>query len=74
MGVDVRSNVGVSTKLWKKLRDTCELNINRTANFDKKSAWTMAGAYLAFGYILSLRGPEGFLMEINLLEEKKKTP
>jgi len=72
MGVDVRSNLGVSTKLWKKLLETCELNITRTANFDEKAAWTMAGAYLAFGYVLSLRGPEGFLMEIGLLEENKE--
>ena len=67
MGVDVRSNLGVSANLWKRL-----LYIAHAAHFEEKSAWTMAGAYLAFGYVLSLRGPEGFLMEICLLEENKE--
>jgi len=72
MGVDVaRSNLGVSIDLWKKLLETCELNTARAAYFDEKYG-TMAGTYLAFGYTLSLRGFEGFLMEINLLEENKE--
>ena len=37
--------------------------------FLEGAAWIMSGVYLAFLFVLSLRGPEGFILEIALLKE-----
>ena len=69
MGQDVRQDLAVSTALWKWVLEICENKARKSATFNEGAAWIMAGAYLALIYVLSLRGPEGFMFEIALLKE-----
>ena len=50
----------------------CENEARVSTVFGEGAEWIMAGAYLVFIYVLSLRGPEGFMFEINLLREHAK--
>ena len=72
MGSDVRPNLGVSTLLWHALLGVCRSKSDQAEGFPESSRWIMAGAYFAFGYVLGLRGPEGFLLEIKKLSENKE--
>jgi len=72
MGSDVRPNLGVSTLLWHALLVVCRSKSDQAEGFPESSRWIMAGAYFAFGYVLGLRGPEGFLLEIKKLSKNKE--
>lgn len=69
MGQDTRKNTAVSVALWKRLLEVCEQRFSVAQTFDEGAKWTIVGAYLAISYALSLRGNEGFLMEIATLNE-----
>ena len=72
MGQEVRKNVAVSVDLWKLLLDRCDHRIFEADVYEVGERWTIVGAYLTFLYVLSLRGPEGFQIEISLLEKHKE--
>ena len=69
MGSDVRQNQALSTSLWVKVLNLCKARIFSAESVEQGERWIMAGAYLAFTYVLSLRGPEGFMFEIGLLRQ-----
>ena len=50
----------------------CENEVRVSTGFREAAECIMAGAYLAFIYVLLLRGPEGFMSEISLLREHAK--
>eukprot|EP00980_Cylindrotheca_fusiformis_P026529 scaffold16361_cov69-Cylindrotheca_fusiformis.AAC.2 len=67
MGQDVRPNQALKTELWLQLLELCRDKARLSRSEEEGDGWIMAGAYLAFAYVLSLRGPEGFMFEISLL-------
>lgn len=71
MGQDIRKDLGLSTDLWKLMLTHCEKKMREGNNFDEIAKWTIAGSYLAFIYVLSLRGPEGFQFSIKELMQTK---
>ena len=45
----------------------CEEEITQADSLADGAKWVIVGFYLAISFILSLRGPEGFILEIKLL-------
>eukprot|EP00980_Cylindrotheca_fusiformis_P018324 scaffold5977_cov98-Cylindrotheca_fusiformis.AAC.1 len=71
MGQDVRPNQALKTELWLQLLELCRNKARLSRSEEEGDGWIMAGAYLAFAYVLSLRGPEGFMFEISLLVDHR---
>eukprot|EP00980_Cylindrotheca_fusiformis_P027728 scaffold22529_cov73-Cylindrotheca_fusiformis.AAC.2 len=72
MGQDVRPNQALKTELWLLVLEFCREKARGAHSVQEGDAWIMAGAYFAFTYVLSLRGPEGFMFEISLLREHRE--
>ena len=72
MGQIIKRDLAISVDLWKLLLGKCEERMLEAENFEDGARWTMIGAYLTFIYVLSLRGPEGFQVEISLLRKHKE--
>jgi hypothetical protein len=62
MGQDWRPNRTISNELVHRLLAFCEERYKSSDSFDKTANWTIAGTYFATGYVCSLRGPEGLLV------------
>ena len=71
MGQIIKKDLAISVDLWKAMLDRCEGRMSQAESFEVGARWTMIGAYLTFIYVLSLRGPEGFQIEISLLRKHK---
>eukprot|EP00980_Cylindrotheca_fusiformis_P021721 scaffold8546_cov73-Cylindrotheca_fusiformis.AAC.4 len=72
MGQDVRPNQALKTELWIEILEACREKARVSHSVEEGDGWILAGAYLAFAYVLSLRGPEGFMFEISLLAEHRE--
>eukprot|EP00980_Cylindrotheca_fusiformis_P012245 scaffold2984_cov80-Cylindrotheca_fusiformis.AAC.3 len=72
MGQDVRPNQALKTELWIEVLEACREKARASQSVEEGDGWILAGAYLAFAYVLSLRGPEGFMFEISLLLEHQE--
>jgi hypothetical protein len=74
MGQDWRPNKAFSTELilaYLKLID-CKINDART--FGELNRWVVIGAYSVVTYVVSLRGSEGFLLDLGGLRKYAETP
>eukprot|EP00980_Cylindrotheca_fusiformis_P024834 scaffold12553_cov76-Cylindrotheca_fusiformis.AAC.5 len=67
MGQDIRPNQALRTELWVQVLEECRERARRSTSIAEGDGWIMAGSYFAFAYVLSLRGPEAFMFEIELL-------
>jgi hypothetical protein len=67
MGQDWRPDRAITAQLMSHLLARVELGVSKLAA-DKhallRERWIFAGTYFAISYVLSLRGPEGLLMEL----------
>jgi hypothetical protein len=72
MGQDIRKNLALDFRLWHRVLDHCQDQARAADHFNDGVGWIIAGAYFVFSLVLSLRGPEGFMFEISLLEEHKE--
>eukprot|EP00980_Cylindrotheca_fusiformis_P008540 scaffold1809_cov107-Cylindrotheca_fusiformis.AAC.4 len=72
MGQDIRPNQALRTELWLKVFEFCREKARLSNSVSEGDGWVMAGAYLVFSYVLSLRGPEAFMFEIELLRTHKE--
>jgi hypothetical protein len=72
MGQDIRQNLALSTALWLAFLNKCERNVRKSESFNKGTRWVIVGFFFATEYVLSLRGPEGFMFEISLLKEHRQ--
>ena len=73
MQANMRPNLGVSTRLWVKLLEFCLKKAQSASSEDWECAkWIMAGSYFAIGYVLGLRGPEGFMLEIKSMTKNQE--
>jgi hypothetical protein len=67
MGQDWRPNRAISNELVHRLLVFCEERYKSSDSFDKTANWIIAGTYFATGYVCSLRGPEGLLVDLEEL-------
>eukprot|EP00980_Cylindrotheca_fusiformis_P025576 scaffold14111_cov133-Cylindrotheca_fusiformis.AAC.3 len=72
MGQDIRPNQALRTELWVQVLEFCREKARRSTSVSEGDGWIMAGAYFAFSYVLSLRGPEAFMFEIQLLRDHQE--
>jgi len=68
MGQDWRSDLGISADLIAALLAQVERLACDSDPFSRDD-WLLAGAYFCLCYIVSLRGPEGLLLDVGRLKE-----
>ena len=74
MGQDWRPNRAISSQLMLALLDATESKIINAGNMSvDRDKWIMAGSYFCFCYVLSLRSPEGLMVDLNGLIEFNPT-
>lgn len=64
MGQDWRPNHAISSSLMHRLLMLSESKMVGAENINDKHKWTMAGAYFCICYVLSLRSPEGLMVDL----------
>ena len=69
MGSDIRKNVAVSTATFAKFIHRIESRILASTNDKDTARWIIEGFYFCVSYVSSLRGEEGFLLDIDKLRE-----
>ena len=69
MGQYRRPNEALDLPLFSKSLSTVENNIEGATTPDEVIRWTVAHTYVVTSYILSLRGPEGFLLDLANIRE-----
>jgi hypothetical protein len=67
MGQDWRPNRALSNELVHRLLAVCKERYKSSDTFDTSADWVIAGSYFATGYVCSLRGPEGLLVDLEEL-------
>jgi hypothetical protein len=74
MGQDVRSNMAFSTDLVVAILENVTARYQDAASVKEACRWMTFGAYVAFSYVLSLRGGEATLFDLGEILEELKTP
>jgi hypothetical protein len=64
MGQDWRPNRAISNPLMIKLLTLVEYKIRTAVEFTDRLSYVMAGSYFCFCYVVSLRSPEGLMVDI----------
>ena len=64
MGQITKSNLAMSTKLLLALIDFTESKIDQAENEEDLHLWVVFLTYMVISYTISLRGPEGFLLDL----------
>jgi len=64
MGQDWRPNTAISTKILIELLMKAEERISEGDDDETKHDWIVFSAYITIAYVISLRGPEGFLLDL----------
>jgi len=65
MGQDWRPNIALSTKLIIELLTKTEERISEAEEDEVKHDWMVFSTYITISYVISLRGPEGFLLDLD---------
>jgi hypothetical protein len=74
MGQDWRPNKSFSTQLLHLLLDSTKAKIDQASSMTEKSRWVNFGTYAVVAYMVSLRGSEGFLVDLEGLLRNKPDP
>jgi hypothetical protein len=64
MGQDWRPNKAMSTELLLAYLESVQLKIMDSETSTEENHWTVVGTYSVITYIVSLRGSEGFLLDL----------
>ena len=64
MGQDWRPNKGLSTKLYLRMLEDVEVRIDSAASVRELNRWVVFHSYAVVCYVLSLRGSEGLLLDL----------
>jgi hypothetical protein len=72
MGQDWRPNKALSVKLVILALQLAELRSQEAASLHEKNRWLVFHAYVTVCYVVSLRGCEGFLLDLAGLNRKFK--
>ena len=67
MGDNLKKNLALDVKLFKRVIDRIDLKARSATNELVRARWCVVGAYLSFSYLFSLRGNEGFMIDIKEL-------
>ena len=67
--VRILKNVGLISESWSKFLSRVSYKIKQSDSDHEAAKWTMGGSYFCFSYVCSLRGEEGFLLDIKKLRE-----
>jgi hypothetical protein len=70
MGQDWRPNKAIPVELLLLMLESTELRIHESVSLQEKNRWTVFHAYVAVCYTVSLRGCEGFLLDLAGLNRK----
>jgi hypothetical protein len=74
MGQDHRPNKGLTVNLVLAVLEECEQRIFNAPSLEDANRWTVFGTYVAISYVMSLRGNEGVLLDLQgLIEFQKRT-
>jgi hypothetical protein len=65
MGQDWRPNKGMSAELIVEILSQTSQRISESESQDQKVFWLTFGTFLTVSYVLSLRGGEGLLLDLN---------
>ena len=65
MGADWNPNQALSVELVKAVLAWFEKKIEGTNGAVELNRWVVAHTYVVVGYVISLRGPEGFLLDLD---------
>jgi len=69
MGQDWRPNIALSTSLIVELLMKIEREIESAEDTSSHHFWIVFSAYVAISYVISLRGPEGLLLDLHGLHK-----
>ena len=69
MGQDWRPNRAISNQLMNELLVGVETKVKDCITLDEQEKWLLAGGYFCICYVLSLRGPEGLMVDLEGLIE-----
>jgi hypothetical protein len=70
MGQDWRPNKAISIELLLLLLESADLKIRESVSLQEKNRWVVFHAYVVVCYTVSLRGCEGFLLDLAGLNRK----
>ena len=70
MGQDWRPNQAISIELMHLLLARTELRVRTSLSEEERDKWLLAGGYFCICYVLSLRSPEGLMLDLEGLIEK----
>ena len=74
MGQDWRPNRALSSEIMSKLLNLVESKVRLTPDTNDRLRLVMAGAYFCFCYVVSLRSPEGLMVDVpGLIEFGEKS-
>jgi hypothetical protein len=74
MGQDWRPNQAFSTELLLAYLHRLEFRIADATSLSELNRWVVVGAYLVVTYVISLRGSEGFLLDLGGLRKHSVDP
>ena len=69
MGVIWRPNKVLSTELIKRIVENAESKRSSADEQEERHEWTVFEAYLVVSYVISLRGSEGFLLDLKTMRK-----
>ena len=72
MGQDWRPNQALDLPLFLELLSVIEKRIEDSVTPEDENKWTVTHTFLFVSYVVSLRGPEGFLLDLEVLNDYKK--
>jgi DNA-binding XRE family transcriptional regulator len=67
MGQDVRPDLAISIDVMHKLMNYCENELATAKDQEEFELCISVGAYFVLGFVCSLRGPEGFMLDLSEL-------
>ena len=69
MGQDWKPNQALSIDLLLRVLERIEEQICYAENKEEENKWTVMHTYVTVSYVVSLRGPEGFLLDLESLRD-----
>ena len=64
MGKQTKANMVLDYKVLHKILESFEIELEKSSTPNNRKRWIiMCGAFMLLGFVLALRGPEGFMIE-----------
>jgi hypothetical protein len=69
MGQITKRNRAMSTDLLKRMLEEIKTNVEGADGHDERHRWVVFGAFVTISYVVSLRGTEGFLLDLRAMNK-----